>query len=47
VSDYLDTSTSWSNIENLVAKIKETIVTTCKSQSVRPKPYVAVRVDHL
>ncbi|CAI2174435.1 10547_t:CDS:2 [Funneliformis geosporum] len=47
ISDYLDTSTSWSNIEDLVAKVKETIVTTCRAQRVRPRPYVAVRVDHI
>ncbi|RGB23953.1 hypothetical protein C1646_821866 [Rhizophagus diaphanus] len=47
ISDYLDTSASWSNIEALVDKVKETIVTTCRAQNVRPRPYIAVRVDHL
>ncbi|CAG8548571.1 35_t:CDS:2 [Funneliformis caledonium] len=47
ISDYLDTSTSWSNIEDLVVKVRETIVTTCRAQSVRPRPFVAVRVDHI
>ncbi|CAG8533366.1 3287_t:CDS:2 [Acaulospora morrowiae] len=47
ISDYIDTSASWSNIENLIEKVKKTIITTCKDQGVKTRPYVGIRVDYI
>ncbi|CAG8657390.1 888_t:CDS:2, partial [Scutellospora calospora] len=47
ISDRLDATTSWSNVEVLVEKVKEIITTTCKAQSIRPRPYIGVRVDNI
>ncbi|CAG8479744.1 449_t:CDS:10 [Acaulospora colombiana] len=47
VSDYIDTTTSWSNIEELVEGVKRIIITTCKTRGVKTRPYVGVRVDYL
>ncbi|KAF0415880.1 alkyldihydroxyacetonephosphate synthase, peroxisomal [Gigaspora margarita] len=47
ISDRLDATASWTNVEILVEKVKEKITNTCKVQNIRPKPYIGVRIDHI
>ncbi|RHZ75022.1 hypothetical protein Glove_218g10 [Diversispora epigaea] len=47
ISNFLDTSTSWSNIKELIIKVKERIISICKAQGVRARPYIGVRVDQV
>ncbi|CAG8757873.1 22201_t:CDS:2, partial [Racocetra persica] len=47
ISDRLDATASWSNVEVLVEKVKEAITNACKTQGIRPKPYIGARIDHI
>ncbi|CAG8774663.1 7708_t:CDS:2, partial [Dentiscutata heterogama] len=47
ISDRLDANASWTNVEVLVERVKETITNTCKAQNIRPRPYIGVRIDHI
>ncbi|CAG8479695.1 4944_t:CDS:2 [Diversispora eburnea] len=44
ISNFLDTSTPWSNIKELIIKVKERIISICKEQGVKTRPYIGVRV---
>ncbi|CAG8609446.1 19326_t:CDS:2 [Gigaspora rosea] len=47
ISDRLDATASWTNVEMLVENVKEKITNTCKVQNIRPRPYIGVRIDHI
>ncbi|CAG8489094.1 9358_t:CDS:2, partial [Paraglomus occultum] len=45
ISDSLDTTISWSHVQELSENVKNTIKATCRAQSAKASPWVAVRVD--